>query len=90
MTCHYQEDHPNQCTSAVKPYPWHDIDGFILEKRGTPNIPIHTYFTEEVYDLSKKYLANGKALGPDKIPNAILKHLTSQFHDLLYYFFLQC
>jgi hypothetical protein len=52
-TCHYQENHPNQCTCAVKQYPWHDIDGFILEKRRTPNIPIYTYFTREVYDLSK-------------------------------------
>jgi hypothetical protein len=35
-------------------------------------------------------LANGKALGPDKILNAILKNLPTQFHSLLYQFFLQC
>jgi hypothetical protein len=43
--CHHQPIHDNKCTCATRQYPWHDIDGFILEKRGLPQIPLHTYFT---------------------------------------------
>jgi hypothetical protein len=50
-----------------------------LKKKGTPEIPLHKYFTKEVYEQSKKFLANGKAPGPNKIPNTIIKtyHLNS-------------
>lgn len=42
-TCHFQPDHPQECTCAVRQYPWHDLDGFIIDKRGEPHIPLYNY-----------------------------------------------
>ena len=42
-TCHFFPNHPPQCTCGVKQYPWHDVDGFIIDKRGNPQTPLHTY-----------------------------------------------
>jgi hypothetical protein len=89
-TCYYQPDHHIHCTCVVRQYPWHDLDGLIMHKRGEPNTPIHTYFTRETYDLTIKYLPKGKTPSPDTIPNSILKQLSEQFHTILFLFFTHC
>jgi hypothetical protein len=43
-----------------------------------------------IYDLCLIYLSNNKALGPDNIPNSILKNMPTQFHNLIYLLFHQC
>jgi hypothetical protein len=89
-TCHYQTIHPPYCTCSVRQYPWHDLDGFTIDQRGEPQIPLHTYFDQEIYDFCLKNLGNNKAPGPDKIPNSILKNMPPRFHKLLFLFFKQC
>ena len=71
-------------------YPWHSLQGIILEKRGNPNTHISKQFTREVYDCCIKRLTKGKAPGPDNIPNDIIKALPTPWQDLLYLFFQQC
>jgi len=66
---------------------WHDLDGFVIDKRGTPQTPLHKYFDQETYDLCLKHLSNNKAPGLDKIPNSILKNMPESFHKLLFLFF---
>jgi hypothetical protein len=70
--------------------PWHDLDGFILEKRGDTNASITNTFDKNTYDLCLKYLGNNKAPRPNNIPNSILKNMPIQFHNLLYLIFHQC
>ena len=89
-TCKHQTSHPQYCTCNVRQYPWHDLDGFIIDRRGEPQIPLHTYFDQETYDLCLKNLGNNKAPGPDKIPNSILKNMPPRFHKLLFLFFKHC
>jgi hypothetical protein len=89
-TCYYQPNHQQNCTCAVRQYPWHDLDGYILDKRGIATIPLHTYFNYGIYSLCLKNLANGKTPGPDTIPNSILKHMPQNFHHMLYLFFTHC
>ena len=55
----------------------------------TPN-PLHTYFDQETYNFCLKNLGNNKAPGQDKIPNSILKNMSSRFHKLLFLFFKHC
>ena len=59
-TCHYQPDHPQRYTCGVRQYPWHDIDGYTIEKRGESLISLHTYLDQETYDICLQQLANGK------------------------------
>ena len=89
-TCEYQTIHPQQCTCSVRRYPWHDQDGFTIDRRGEPQIPLHTYFDLDTCNLCLKNLGNNKASGPDKIPNSILKNMPPRFHKLLYLFFKHC
>ena len=89
-TCQYQNTHPLHCTCGVRQYPWHDLDGYIIDKRGEPHTPLHTYFDQETYDFCLKNLSNNKAPGPDKIPNSILKNMPPRFHKLLFLFFKHC
>jgi hypothetical protein len=89
-TCHYQPDHTHQCTCGVRQYPWHDLNGYTIEKRGDASIPLHTFFDRQTYDLCLKNLTTGKTPGPDKIPNAILKSMPPRFHKLLLLFFTHC
>jgi hypothetical protein len=89
-TCYHQPNHNPECTCGVRQYPWHDLDGFILEKRGETNASIANTFDQKTYDLCLKYLSNNKAPGPDNIPNFILKNMPTQFHNLLYLLFHQC
>ena len=85
-TCQYQNTHPLHCTCGVRQYPWHDLDGYIIEKRGELQIPLHTYFDQETYDLCLKNRSNNKAPSPDIIPNSILKNMPPRFHKLLFLF----
>jgi hypothetical protein len=85
-TCYHQPEHIANCTCGVRQYPWHDLDGLVLDKRGDPQTPLYTYFDKATYDICLKNLANNKAPGPDKIPNIILKNLPENFHKLLFYF----
>ena len=89
-TCYHQTTHAHNCTCNVRQYPWHDLDGCTLEKRGAPHIPLHTYFNKQIYDLSLKNLSNNKAPGPDRIPKSILKNMPQSFHKLLHLFFTHC
>jgi len=89
-TCYHLPEHPPHCTCAVRQYPWHNLDGFILDKRGTPETPLHQYLNKETYDVCLKHLANNKAPGPNAIPNIILKNMPQCFHNLLFLFFKQC
>ena len=89
-TCYYQPKHANNCTCVVKQYPWHDLDGFIIDIRGDPQIPLHKYFDQETYDLCLKYLSNNKTPGPNKIPNSILKNMPDNFYKMLLLFFTHC
>jgi hypothetical protein len=89
-TCYYQPNHNPECVCGVRQYPWHDLDGFILEKRGDTNASIAKMFDRNTYDLCLKYLGNNKAPGPDNILNSILKNMSTQFHNLLYPLFHQC
>jgi hypothetical protein len=73
-TCYHQPNHDPECVCEVRQYPWHDLDGFILEKRGDTNASIANTFDKNTYDLCLKYLSNNKAPGPDNIPNSILKN----------------
>ena len=89
-TCYYQPEHTLYCNCAVRQYPWHDLDGFVMDKRGNPQTPLHKYFDRETYDTCLKNLANNKTPGPDKIPNIILKNMPESFHKLLFLFFSHC
>ena len=89
-TCHYQNTHLPHCTCSVRQYPWHDLEGFTIDQRGEPQIPLYTYFDQETYDFCLKNLRNNKALGLDKIPNSILKNMPPRFHKLLFLFFKHC
>jgi hypothetical protein len=86
-TCHHQPNHDQNCVCGLRQYPWHDLDGFVLEKRGEINASIAHTFDRLTYDLCLKYLGNNKAPGPDNIPNSILKNMPKQFHDLLFLLF---
>lgn len=81
-TCQYQNTHPLHCTCGVRQYPWHDLDGYIIDKREEPHTPLHTYFDQETYDFCLKNLSNNKTPCPDKIPNSILKNMPPRFHKL--------
>jgi hypothetical protein len=89
-TCHHQPNHDQKCVCGVRQYPWHDLNGFVLEKRGDINASISHTFDRITYDLCLKYLGNNKAPGPYNIPNSILKNMPNQFHDLLFLLFQQC
>jgi hypothetical protein len=89
-TYHHQPNHDSKCVCGVRQYPWHDLDRFVLEKRGNINASIADTFDRITYDLCLKYLGNNKAPRPDNIPNSILKNMPKHFHDLLNLLFQQC
>jgi hypothetical protein len=89
-TCYYQSNHNPECVCGIRQYPWHDLSGFILEKRSDTNASIANTFDKKTYNLCFKYLGNNKAPGPNNIPNSILKNMPIQFHNLLYLLFHQC
>jgi hypothetical protein len=89
-TRYYQPEHPSQCTCGAKQYPWHYLNGFVIEKKGNPQIPLHKYFDKATYEMCLKHLSNNKAPGPDKIPKSILKNMPENFHQLLLLFFTHC
>ena len=89
-TCYHQPNHDPECVCGVRQYPWHNLDRFILEKRGDTNASIANIFDKITYDLCFKYLGNNNALGLDNIPNSILKNVPIQFHNLFYFLFHQC
>ena len=88
--CYFLPNHPPQCTCGVKQYPWHDIEGFVIDKCGNPQTSLYTYFDQETYNLCLKNLANNKISGPNKIPNSILKHMPPNFHHILFLLFTHC
>jgi hypothetical protein len=89
-TCHDKPDHHETYICGVRQYPWHDLDRFILGKRGNSLDTITNSFDLSTYDLCIKYLGNGKAPDLDNIPNFILKNMPEQFNMLLFLFFHQC
>ena len=89
-TCIHQPQHHPTCTCQVKQYPWHDLNGFILQKRGDPNTTISSLFTRNIYDLCLKHLSKNKSPGPDQIPNSILKNIPTRFHNMLFLLFSHC
>jgi hypothetical protein len=89
-TCYHQPNHDSQCTSGVKQYPWHDLNGFGIEKCEDQSIPLYIYFNRTTNELCLKRLANRKALGPNQIPNNIFNNKPSIFYNLLFLFILHC
>jgi len=53
-TCYYQPEHHTHCTCEVQQYPWHDIYGYVIDKRGNPQTPLHKYFDKETYNICLK------------------------------------
>jgi hypothetical protein len=51
-----QPDHDSNCVCGVWQYPWHDLDGFVLEKCGNINASIADTFDRITYNLCLKYL----------------------------------
>jgi hypothetical protein len=86
-TCTYQSQHPLDCTCQVRQYPWHDITGFILQKRGKSTNTLSSLFSRETYDLCVKHLSKNKTPGLDQIPNSILKNMPTRFHNMLFLLF---
>jgi hypothetical protein len=84
-TCHHQPNHDPKCICGIRQYPWHNLKGFILEKRGDTNASIASTFDRNTYDLG-----NNKAPRLDNIPNSLLKNMPTQYHDLLFLLFQQC
>ena len=41
-TCAHQITHSQHCTCSVRQYSWHDLDDLIIDRRGEPQIPLHT------------------------------------------------
>src|ERR1700737_984871 len=54
LTCQHQNTHPLHCTCGVRQYPWHDLEGYTIDKRGKSQIPLHMYFDQEIYDFCLK------------------------------------
>jgi hypothetical protein len=50
-TYHHQPNHDQNCVCGVRQYPWHDLDGFVLEKHGETNASIANTFDRLTYDL---------------------------------------
>jgi len=88
--CYHQPEHTPKCTCGVRQYPWHDLDGFVIDKRGNPKTPLHKYFDRTTYDMCLKNLASNKTPSPDKIPNIILKNMPESFHNILFLLFSHC
>jgi hypothetical protein len=63
-TCCHQPNHELKCTYKVRQYPWHDLDGFVLEKRGDVHASIGNTFDRSTYDICLKYLGNNKVPRP--------------------------
>ena len=75
--------------------PWNDTqnpDCFDLKPHpetvthvpGTPAVTLLGYLTRGHYDQALRRTAQGKASGPDGIPNEVLTHLPREVHDLIY------
>lgn len=77
-------------TCGVAEYPWHDLDGFVMNKRGNPQTLLHDNLYRETYHICLKNLANNKASRSNKIPNTILKNMLDNFHTLFFLFFTYC
>jgi hypothetical protein len=88
--CPNTNNHPPNCTCKVHQYPWHDINGFVLDKRGNANLTISSLFIREMYDLCVKHLSKKKILGPNQISNSIIKNIPENFHTMLFLFFSHC
>eukprot|EP00249_Psilotum_nudum_P025161 c29397_g2_i2 orf=1-981(-) len=82
--------HPNNCSCQDYKYPWHDFDGFVLEKRGNPLDSINTYFSRSIFDECLHSLSHDKTPGPDNLPNELLQSLGKDFLDTLYQLFQVC
>ena len=89
-TYKYQSQHLLDCTCQVRQYLWHDINEFILQKRGNTTTTLSSLFSRETYDLCVKHLSKNKTPGPDQIPNSILKNMPTRFHNMLFLLFTYC
>ena len=89
-TCYFLLNHPYNCTCGVRQYPWHDLEGLILEKRGNPQTPLYTYLGIETYNLCLKNLTKNKTPGSNDIPNSILQNMPPNFQHILFLFFKHC
>ena len=87
-TCKHQPQHHPNCTCQVQQYPWHEINGFVLQKHGNTNITLSSLFICKTYDLCIKHLSKYKILGLDQIPNSILKNMPTRFHYMLFLLFI--
>ena len=78
-------------TASDLSFPWEQpgTDSYDLQKRGD-GLPLCELLTIEVYQLCLRGLKNGKAPGPDRVPNELLKHFPAAMHRLLWKFFRLC
>ena len=47
-TCYYQLDHQQQCICSIRKYPWHNLDRYIIDKKGDSHIPLYNYLDHEI------------------------------------------
>ncbi len=84
-----------QCDGAprfprYKGHPEEAVDAFELRNlREDPQFPsqLASNLNIETYDQAVKQLKNGKAPGPEGIPNELLKHLPEDIHNCIYHMF---
>eukprot|EP00959_Pyramimonas_sp_CCMP1952_P226684 4739777-Pyramimonas_sp.AAC.2 len=73
-------------------FPWErkrlKVDSTLIKDVGGSHKRLRDRYNREVYNDALARLPNGKAAGPDEIPNEVLKWLPREFHDMLHEYFL--
>ena len=76
----------------AKNFPWErkrlKVDSTLIKDVGGSHRRLCDRYNREVYNDALARLPNGKAAGPDEIPNEILKWLPTEFHNMLHEYFL--
>ena len=80
-------------TTEQLPFPWEDPnlpDNFVLRPHpnANPSLDITQMLDHSAFEDAFSTLAEGKAAGPDKIPNEIIKNLPENAKQAIYSFFL--
>ena len=78
----WTEDTHNPDCYELKPHPGTDAP-----EPDSPNTTLNSYLTRGHYDQALSRTAQGKAPGPDGIPNEIPTHLPREVHDIVYALF---
>ena len=88
------ENEQSRVTPDTLPIPpWLDpnkLDSYTTPRRNPSDIKqvsLYQHLTRSHYNTACQRAQQGKALGPDSIPNEIIKHLPEQTHDTIYQLF---